>query len=195
MCLHRQQAPRARKRRMIRRLVAEIEAQKFAQTQAVGQAPGDPSFATDALAVANQKSSEIDARCDARPALDRLVEAPADEASVRRRIPADPRDGGDAYGAPVGAGRLTTGPGSADGCRCTLILRLLSSLQTGATYHRSNPAHSAIKQRCKWRPGNVARIPSRQFEDIYQRKTDVIFAERINGSNRRTSAGDSLGSK
>src|SRR5664279_932741 len=60
---------------MIRRLVAEIEAEEFAQTQAVGQAPGDPSFAADALAIADQQRPEIDARRDARPALDRLVEA------------------------------------------------------------------------------------------------------------------------
>ena len=60
---------------MLRGLVAEVKAQEFAQTQAIGQPPGDPSFATDALAVANQKSSEIDAWRDARPTLDRLAKA------------------------------------------------------------------------------------------------------------------------
>src|ERR1019366_960456 len=60
---------------MVRRLIAEVKAQEFAQTQAVSQAPGDPSFAADALAVANQKSPEIDAWRDARPASHRLVEA------------------------------------------------------------------------------------------------------------------------
>ena len=60
---------------MLRGLVAEVKAQEFAQTQAIGQPPGDPSFATDALAVAKQKSSEIDVWCDARPTLDRLAKA------------------------------------------------------------------------------------------------------------------------
>src|SRR5664279_120880 len=60
---------------MIRRLVAEVEAQEFAQTQAVGQTPRDAALAADALAVANQKCPEIHAWRDARPALHWLVEA------------------------------------------------------------------------------------------------------------------------
>jgi hypothetical protein len=59
---------------MVRRLVAEVEAQEFAQTQAVGQAPGNPSFTADALAVADQQRPEIHPRRDARPTLHRLVE-------------------------------------------------------------------------------------------------------------------------
>src|SRR5580704_16193850 len=72
------QPPRPRHRRMIRRWLDQIVAQKFARAEAVGRAPRDAAFRIDALEVTQQLHPEVRSRSDRRTARTALVVLPAD---------------------------------------------------------------------------------------------------------------------
>src|ERR1019366_3438511 len=80
------QPPRARNRRVVRRVLVQPDAHKAPQRQRVRQSPSNPALAVDALEIPDQQRPEVDPRRQRRPpvlgrvelcapALDKLVEA------------------------------------------------------------------------------------------------------------------------
>src|SRR5664280_643872 len=81
------QSPRARDRRMIRRLLIQRDAHESAQCQRVRQSPSDAALAINAFKIPDQQRSEVYPRRQRRPsvlgrvefrapALNKLIELP-----------------------------------------------------------------------------------------------------------------------
>ena len=68
MRFERDQAPRPRNRRVIRRRIFQAEPQKVAQCEGVRGTPRDAALRVDALEIANQEQPELDSRRQAWPA-------------------------------------------------------------------------------------------------------------------------------
>src|SRR5271157_5386778 len=67
MCLHIDQPPRARNRRVVRRHLVQPDAHKAPQRQRVRQPPGNPTLAVDALEIADQQRAKVNPRRQRRP--------------------------------------------------------------------------------------------------------------------------------
>ncbi len=69
MRVHIDQPPRARNRRVVRRVLVQPDAHKPPQRQRVRQPPGDPTLAIDAFEIPDQQRPEVDPRRQRRPAV------------------------------------------------------------------------------------------------------------------------------
>src|SRR5437867_3864523 len=77
MRFERDQPPRTRNRRVVRRRLAQTDAQKIAQRQRVRRTPSDAALGVNTFEVADQQQPKIDPRRQSRPPPRLRIEAGA----------------------------------------------------------------------------------------------------------------------